>query len=281
MNIKQGGVLIDAFWDAMYKLNVFLDPHGNNILMALLVLFLGYFAARFIRYILSKILLSRKVDKTISVFVLNIAFIGMLTFVFVATLERLGVNTASFVVVLGAVGLAIGFALQSSLSNVASGFLLIIFRPFKLGDSIQGGGVEGIVEKIEVFTTTLITLDNKKVIVPNAKLMAENITNFSANTNRRVDITVGVSYADNIDKVREVLQSIVDADKRILKDPPPDILVGELANSSVNFAFRCWVKSEDYWDVFFANTEAVKKRFDEEGISIPFPQQDVHLFKTD
>jgi small conductance mechanosensitive channel len=207
----------------------------------------------------------------------HLLYIALIVFVVIASLAQLGIQTTSFIAVIGAAGLAIGLALQGSLSNFAAGFLMIIFKPFKAGDYIDGGGASGIVEKIEVFTTTIKTIDNKVVIIPNAKMMGDNITNYSAKETRRVDIDFGVSYSDDIDKVRTCIQSVIDADSRVLKDPPVSILVKELADSSVNFQLRAWVKGADYWNVYFDVVESVKKRFDKEGISIPFPQMDVHI----
>jgi len=191
------------------------------------------------------------------------------------------VQTTSFVAVVGAAGLTIGLALQGSLANFAAGILMIIFKPFKVGDYIEGGGVDGIVEEIGIFTTELKTFDNKKIIVPNAKLTSDNIINYTAREIRRVDIVASVSYSDDLDKVRKVLEDILAADEHVLKEPAPKIAVLELADSSVNFAVRPWVKTSDYWDVFFATQESIKKQFDAAGISIPFPQQDVHLYKVD
>ena len=207
------------------------------------------------------------------------AYIALLTFVVIAALAQLGIQTTSFIAIIGAAGLAVGLALQGALANFAAGFLMIIFRPFKTGHYIEGAGVAGVVEEIHVFTTQLRTPDNKTVIIPNAKLMGDNIINYSAKETRRVDLLIGVSYTDDLQKVRKVLQGILEKDDRVLKDPAPMIAVKEFADSSVNFVVRVWVKTENYWDVYFDTTENVKKRFDAEGISIPFPQRDVHLYE--
>jgi small conductance mechanosensitive channel len=204
-----------------------------------------------------------------------------MAFVIIAALGQLGVQTASLVAVLGAAGLAVGLALQGSLANFAAGLLLIIFKPFKVGDFIEGGGVSGVVEEVGIFTTMMNSPDNKKLVVPNAKMTSDNIVNYTAKQVRRVDLVAGVSYRDDLDKVKRVLGEILAADSRILKDPAPTVGVLALAESSVNLAVRPWVKTADYWDVFFATQESIKKRFDAEGISIPFPQQDVHLHKAD
>jgi len=251
---------------------------GLHLLYAIAILIIGRWIAMAIRGILRKMLTSRKVDLTIVSFVCSMVYIALMTFVVLAALSKLGVQTTSFVAVIGAAGLAIGLALQGSLANFAAGFLMVIFRPFKVGDFIEGAGTAGIVEEIQVFTTQLRTPDNKTIIIPNAKLTGDNITNYSAKETRRVEFVPGVSYSADIRKVKEVLQGIVNSDGRILKDPAPQIALGELADSSVNFVVRVWVKTSDYWDVFFDTMEKIKVRFDEEGIEIPFPQRDVHMY---
>jgi small conductance mechanosensitive channel len=175
--------------------------------------------------------------------------------------------------------LAIGLALQGSLANFAAGVLMIIFKPFKVGDLIEAGGVLGTVREISIFTTVVDTLDNRKTIVPNAKLTSDNITNYSANDTRRVDLTAGISYADDIDKARAAIQKVLSEVPGILENPAPDIFVSEMADSSVNFAVRPWCRPADYWGVYFGVTEGIKKCFDAENICIPFPQRDVHLYE--
>jgi small conductance mechanosensitive channel len=202
-----------------------------------------------------------------------------MTIVIIAALNQFGIQTASLIAIVGAAGLAIGLALQGSLANFAAGFLMLIFRPFKTGDYIEGAGTQGTVEEIHLFTIQLKTPDNKTVIIPNAKLMGDNIINYSAKDKRRVDLVIGVSYSDNLSKVRQVLEDVLSKDNRVLKDPAPTIAVMELGDNSVNFAVRPWAKTDDYWNVYFDLTEDIKKRFDAESISIPFPQRDVHLFE--
>jgi small conductance mechanosensitive channel len=214
-------------------------------------------------------------------FVSNLVYIGLLAFIVIAALGQLGIQTTSFIAVLGAAGLAIGLALQGSLSNFAAGFLLIIFRPFKVGDLIEGAGVLGVVEAIQIFTTQLKTADNKTVIVPNANLTADNIVNWTVKGTRRVDMVFGIGYEDDIDTARSLMADIIAEDERILKDPAPAIVVIELADSSVNFAVRPWVNVDDYWGVYCDLTEKIKKAFDANNISIPFPQRDVHLYQHD
>ena len=253
--------------------------YGLKVIAALAILFIGMWVAKSIRAIISRIMLKRSMDPIITSFVTNLCYVALMTFICIAALGQLGIATSSFVAVIGAAGLAIGLALQGSLSNFAAGFLLIIFRPFKKGDYVEAGGTAGVVDTINVFTTVLKTPDNKLVIVPNSKITGDNIVNYSALDTRRLDLTFGVSYTDDLDKVRSVIKQVADADARILKDPPVMIVVSELADSSVNFILRVWVKTSDYWGVKFDATEKVKKAFDASDISIPFPQRDVHLFQ--
>ena len=250
-----------------------------KVLAAIAIFIVGRWIAKGVRKAVTKMMTKRKADEAIVSFVGNLVYILLMTFICIAVLAKVDIQTGSFIAVIGAAGLAIGLALQGSLANFAAGFLLIIFRPFKVGDYIEGAGTSGFIEAIQVFTTQLRTPDNKVVIIPNAKLSGDNITNFSAKDTRRVDFVFGVSYSDDLKKVRQVLQSIIGSDDRILTDPESMIAVKELADSSVNFVVRVWVKPENYWDVFFDTTERVKERFDTESIGIPFPQRDVHLYE--
>jgi small conductance mechanosensitive channel len=252
--------------------------HAPGVVAAIVILIVGLWLAKLARRLISGLLTRRELDPIVAAFISSLAHIGLMAFVVIAALQKLGIPTTSFVAVIGAAGLAIGLALQSSLSNFAAGFLLIIFRPFTKGDYIEAGGTAGLVEEIQVFTTVLKTPDNKKVIVPNSGIMGGNITNYSALTTRRVDWVFGVSYNDDLDKVRASLQRVISADRRIHLDPPPIIAVNALADSSVNFAVRAWVDAAEYWDVFFAINESVKKTFDSEGITIPFPQREMHVY---
>jgi small conductance mechanosensitive channel len=204
--------------------------------------------------------------------------IALLVVVIIAAISQVGIETTSFIAIFGAAGLAVGLALQGSLSNFAAGVLIVLFRPYRIGDFIEAAGVAGTVEQVQILTTTMKTPDNKKIIVPNSQIMDSIITNYSANDTRRVDMVVGVSYSDDLDKVKKVLEELVSADERILKEPEYKIAVSELADSSVNFVVRPWVKTADYWSVMWDLTELIKKRFDNEGISIPFPQRDIHVY---
>lgn len=269
------------FTTVIENLKTFGALYGLKVLGAIAILAFGRIIAGFIKRIISKVLQRAKVEQTLITFLTNLIYVGLVAFIVIAALGKLGVQTTSFIAVLGAAGLAVGLALQGSLSNFAAGVLLIIFKPFKVGDFIEGGGSDGVVDEIGIFTTELKTVDNKKIIIPNAKLTGDNIINYTAMTSRRVDIVAGVSYTDDLDKVKEVLYQIIAEDVRVLKDPAPFVGVSELGDNSVNFTVRPWVKTEDYWGVFFDLQENIKKRFDKEGISIPFPQRDVHLFKAD
>jgi small conductance mechanosensitive channel len=253
--------------------------YGVKIVSALLVLMIGFWVAKMIKKGVVKVMGKRGVDPTLISFVSSLLFMVMKIFVIVAALEKLNIRTTSFIAILGAAGLAIGLALQGSLANFAAGVLMIIFKPFKLGDVIEAGGSVGSVLEIGIFTTILKSPDNKKMIVPNAQVTGGTITNINTFGTRRVDLVAGIGYGDDIDKAKSVLEGIIAADDRILKDPEPTIAVVELADSSVNFVVRPWTKSADYWGVYFDTTETIKKRFDEEGISIPFPQRDVHLYE--
>jgi small conductance mechanosensitive channel len=222
----------------------------------------------------------RKADDTLTKFAVSFTKIALMTFVIIAAIGALGVETTSFAAVIAAAGLAIGFALQGSLANFAAGVMLLVFRPFKAGDYIEAGGTSGAVESIQIFNTILRTPDNKRVIVPNNKVTGDNIVNYSAMDTRRIDLVFGIGYGDDIKKAKETLERILGEEERILKDPAPTVAVSELGDSSVNFVVRPWVATADYWGVYFALTEKVKLTFDEQGISIPFPQRDVHLFQA-
>ena len=220
------------------------------------------------------------VEATLIGFATNLTFTLLMTLVVISAVQKLGVPTTSFVAVVGAAGLAIGFALQGSLANFAAGVMVIIFRPFKAGDFVEAGGVSGTVEEVQIFATVLKTPDNKRVILPNSAITCGTITNYSTNDTRRVDLVFGIGYGDDIKKAKTVLEDILAQDARVLKDPAPTVAVSELADSSVNIVVRPWVKTPDYWSVHCDVTEAVKQRFDEERLSIPFPQRDIHLHQV-
>jgi small conductance mechanosensitive channel len=252
---------------------------GIKIATALAIFLVGKFVVRLVVSAIAKLMQKQEVDKTLETFICNLVRTALMVVVVIAAIGAIGIETTSFIAIFGAAGLAVGLALQGSLSNFASGVLIVLFRPYRVGDWIEAAGISGSVEQVQILTTILKTGDNKQIIVPNSQIMDSIITNYSANDTRRVDMVVGVSYSDDIDKVRETIMELIAADDRILAEPAPRIAVSQLADSSVNFIVRPWVKTSEYWDVLFDLTEAVKKRFDKEGISIPFPQQDVHLYK--
>lgn len=253
---------------------------GLNILIALAIFYVGRIVINIVVRGLRKVMQRQEVEKTLESFVCNLVRMALLVVVVIAAIGALGVETTSFIAIFGAAGLAVGLALQGSLSNFAAGVLIVLFRPYRVGDFIEAAGISGTVEQVQILTTILKTPDNKQIIVPNSQIMDSIITNYSAKETRRVELVIGVSYDDDLDKVRETIQELVDADERILKEPPCLIAVSALADSSVNFTVRPWVATENVWPVTFDLTEAIKKRFDEVGISFPFPQQDVHVYQA-
>lgn len=246
-------------------------------IIAIAIFVIGKWLARRITNLVKKAMVKAEMDETLISFLSNGVYMILMVCLVLAVLDFCGVKTTSFIAILGAAGLAVGLALQGSLSNFASGVLIIMFRPFKKGDFIDAGGVMGVVEGITILTTNMKTTDNKVIIVPNAQIMGGAITNFSAKETRRIDFVFGVGYDDDLKKVRQVLTEILEADERVLKDPAPTIGLSEMGDSSLNFVCRPWVKSEDYWQTFWDINERVKERFDEEGISIPYPQRDIHI----
>ena len=249
-----------------------------KVAIALVIFIIGKWVARKVTNLIKKGMAKSNMDETLISFLGNGVYMILMVCVILVTLDYLGVKTTSFVAILGAAGLAVGLALQGSLANFASGVLIIMFRPFKKGDAVDGGGVFGIVEEITILTTNMRTPDNKVIIIPNSQIMGGAITNFSTKPTRRVDMVFGCGYDDDIRKAKKVLEEILEADDRVLEDPAYTVGVNELADSSVNFVVRPWVNAADYWNVFFDTHETVKIRFDEEGLSIPYPQSDVHMF---
>ena len=262
-------------------MDLYVIPWGIKIALALVIFYVGRMVVAMVVRAVGKLLNSRGMDEILVSFLSSILRWVLLLFVIIAALSQLGINTTSLVALLGAAGLAIGLSLQSSLSNFASGVMLIIFRPFTKGDFVEAGGATGVVDSISIFTTTMTTPDNKEIIVPNGAILGNNITNYSARPTRRVDMVFGISYDDDIRKAKQLLEEIIAADDRVLPEPAPVIALGELADSSVNFLVRPWAKSEDYWGLLWDTTETVKLKFDEAGISIPYPQMDVHVDKSE
>ncbi|GLS26269.1 mechanosensitive ion channel family protein [Marinibactrum halimedae] len=250
-----------------------------KIILAVAIFVIGKWLAKSITRLMAKGLEKKGIESTLSFFVTNILYYLLIVVVIIAALGQLGIQTASFVAVIGAAGLAVGLALQGSLSNFAAGVMLILFRPCRVGDYVDVAGVSGTVKEISIFATTLLTVDNKTVIVANSAITSGNIVNYSTQSTRRVDFLFGVSYSADIKKVKSILLEVAQSDERVLKDKEVTCGVVELSDSSVNFVLRPWVKKEDYWGVYFDTMEAVKARLDQEGIEIPFPQMDVHLDK--
>lgn len=263
--------------DIEKMIDTYVIPWSINIAMAIVVFIVGRLIAKGLVNILKRVLVRAKVDSMLIEFIGSIANAALLLFVIIASLDRLGVNTTSLIAMLGAAGLAVGLALQGSLQNFASGVLLIIFRPFQVGDVIEAGGIIGKVEKLTIFNTVMLTPDNREIIVPNGAIYGGTITNISARATRRIDMVFGIGYGDDIKKARDIMVQVMESDTRVLKDPAPQVAVSELADSSVNFVVRPWVNAADYWDVKFELTEKIKMAFDAQGVSIPFPQMDVHM----
>ncbi len=261
------------------KVYELLTVYGLKVVAAIVIFIVGRWVAKAVSNFIKKLMTKSKSDGTLVSFVGNLSYVALLAFVIIAALNQLGIHTASFIAVLAAAGLAVGLALQGSLSNFAAGVLMIIFKPFKVGDYIEGGGTAGTVEEIQIFTTQLKSPDNKTIIVPNAKMLGDNITNYTVKGTRRVELVFGIGYDDDIDKARQVIEDIIAQDDRVMKDLAPEVVVAELANSSVNLKVRVWTTADDYWGFYFDTTETVKKQFDAEGISIPFPQRDIHIYE--
>ncbi len=252
-------------------------PYSVKIIIAIVIFAAGYLFARLIKALVKKAVKLGKTEPTVGLFVANLVYAVILAVVLAAALGEVGVQTASIVAVIGAAGLAIGLALQGSLSNLASGLIIVMQRLFLVGDYIEGGGVGGTVQEIRLFSTVLKTFDGRRVIVPNAKLTNDSIINYSVYPTRRVEVIVSVDYASDLAFVRQTALSILEGDERILPDPAPAVVVKNLGESGIDVAIRAWVKRENYWNVFFKLQENVKNQFDAAGISIPFPQRVVHL----
>ncbi len=252
--------------------------YGLNILGAVVILIVGYWAAGWLARLIRKSMSKTKIDEALVRFLGNVVYYAVLVFAVLAALGRLGIQTTSFVALIGAAGLAIGLALEGALSNFAAGILLLLFRPFKVGDAVDIAGHFGKVEEILLFSTVLVTPENRTVTIPNSQVTGSPIVNYTKKGLLRLDMVFGIGYGDDLLKAKGVLEDILRADSRVVSDPPPTVAVLELGDSSVNFAVRPYVKPADYWLVHFDITEQVKLRFDAEGISIPFPQRDVHLF---
>ena len=254
---------------------------GLRLFYAVLIIFVGRWVVKLLLKIIKSALEKTAVEETVRIFVANLLNTLLMVIIFIAAINQLGIETTSIIAMLGAAGLAIGLALQGSLANFAAGILIVMFRPYKVGDYIEAGSSGGTVLDIQIFSTVLKTPDNKVVVVPNGTIMDSSIINYTGQETRRVDIIASCGYDDDIDKVKDILKNILDQDERILEEPEPRIAVSELADNSINFIVRPWVKSSDVLGVKYSILEQIKKRFDAEGISIPYPQRDVHIYNHD
>ena len=261
--------------------NDYIVPWAINIVMALAVFIIGRLVISIILAVINKLLGKTKMDSMLVNFVMSIMYALLLLFVIVASLDQLGVNTSSLIALVGAAGLAIGLSLQDFLKNFAAGVMLVVFRPFREGEFVEVNGISGTAERITIFNTIMRTGDGREVTIPNGPIYGNVITNFSRRDTRRVDMVFGIGYDSDLLKAKAILKEIVETDERVLSEPAPLVAVQELADSSVNFVVRPWAKTSDYWDVYRDTMEKVKLRFDAEGISIPFPQMDVHLIKEE
>lgn len=278
LNVVDG---INGAGDWLVKNQDLLIQYAVNIVAAIVILIIGSIVARVVGNALNRVMKLRGIDATVADFLSAIVRYGVLAFTFIAVLGRVGVQTTSVIAVLGAAGLAVGLALQGSLSNFAAGVLLVIFRPLRVGEYVDLGGVAGTVDQVQIFSTTLRTADNKTIVVPNGKIIAGNIINYSREPNRRVDIVVGVAYNADIDVVKKVLGDVIAADKRIMHAKGVTVRLNEMAPSSLNFVTRSCTTNAEYWNVYFDLMENFKRALDAHNIGIPFPQMDVHLYRTE
>lgn len=261
------------------KMSEYFVSYGFNVVGAILIVIVGRWLAGIVAKLVEQLMVRANIEKTLASFARNVTYSGFFVFVIIAALNKLGVETTSLIAIIGAAGLAVGLALQGSLSNFAAGIILVVFKPFKVGDFIEAGGTMGTVVELQIFNTILNHPDNRRIVVPNSKVTSDNISNFSAIDKRRIDLVFSISYSDDIKKAKETLEKIVSLDPRVLKDPKPLIAVSALADSSVNLVCRPWVKPGDYWNVYFDTLEKGKVDLEKNGITIPFPQRDVHMYQ--
>ncbi|MFQ5512024.1 MAG: mechanosensitive ion channel family protein [Candidatus Krumholzibacteriia bacterium] len=266
---------------ALEQLIPYVTTYGLKVIGAILILIIGRFVAGVVRRVVNRLLGRAKVDASIISFACSLSYALVLTFAVLASLAKFGVETTSFVAVLGAAGFAIGFALQGSLANFAAGVLVLILKPFRVGDFVEAAGVAGSVKEISLFSTVLHTGDNVRIVVPNGKMYGDVIKNYSSNATRRIDLVVGIGYDSPVGQARDILNEIISGSERVLADPAPTVALAELADSSVNFVVRPWVKREDYWTARWDLLETIKEKFDAAGIEIPFPQRTVHMVRPD
>ena len=266
-----------ALQQGMESMVPYITRYGLQVIGAVVILVVGWLASKIAARLVRGGLQRAKADPALIGFVSSMVSVAVLAFTVIAALAKFGIQTTSFIAVLGAAGLAVGLALQGSLSNFAAGVMILIFRPIRIGDLVEAGGYLGRISEIGIFVTTMNTLDNQRVIIPNSVITGNVINNVNGNGTRRVDMTAGISYGDNMSKAKTILAGILDEHPKVLKDPAPTVAVKELGDSSVNFVVRPWVEAADYWDVWFDVTQKIKEEFDAQGVSIPFPQRDVHM----
>ncbi len=264
-----------ALWQKILELAT---SYGIKLILAIIVLIIGLRIIKSLTKGLTRLLRKSDVSESLIPFLRSLTSVGLRVLLFISVLGMVGVEMTSFIAVLGAAGLAVGLSLQGTLQNFAGGVIILLFKPYKVGDYIETQGYAGTVKEIQIFTTVMHTPDNKVIIIPNSPIATGSLINYSAQETRRVDFKFGIGYGDDIEKAKKVLNDIVNNHEKVIKEPAPFVRVVELADSSVNFAVRAWAKSSDYWDIYFDITEQVKKTFDKEGISIPYPQSDVHIY---
>ena len=271
MDFKNFSMNEDTFTDLWVN-------YGMKAVYAIVILIVGFWIVKAIANGLKKIMMKRSVDETLQPFLISLVKITLKVLVVITVMTMIGIQMTSFIAIIGAAGLAVGFALQGTLQNFAGSVMILIFKPFVVGEFIEAMGYKGVVKEIQIFITILLTPDNQTVILPNGPLSNSSIKNYTRQNKRRVDLVFGISYTDDMGKARDIIMEVIKTNDKILPDPAPFVAVGELGDSSVNLYTRPWVKTEDYWSVYFFMHEEVKKAFDQNGISIPFPQRDVHMY---
>jgi len=270
---------MEKFQQVIENLYTLAARYGIKLVLAIVVLIVGLMVIKWITRAMVKVMKKRNVNESLIPFLKSLANILLKAMLIISVMGMVGIQMTSFIAVLGAAGLAVGLALQGTLQNFAGGVMILLFKPYEVGNFIEAQGFMGTVKEIQIFTTHLLTPDNRKVIIPNSPLATGSITNFSAMPTRRIDFSFGIGYSDDIDKAKAILLKMAEKDERVLKEEnPPSVMVEALADSSVNLKLRIWLKAEDYWDVTFDFTESAKKQFDAANISIPFPQRDVHVY---
>ncbi len=256
----------------------YIITYGGQLVLAILTLIIGFWVIGKVTRALKKVFQVKHIDETLQPFLVGMLNYTLKILLAISVMTMIGIQMTSFIAILGAAGLAVGMALSGTLQNFAGGVMLLILKPFKKGDFIEAQGYKGTVNEIQIFSTILKTPDNKIIFIPNGGLSTSSLINYSRETDRRVDFSFGIGYGDDIDKAKSIIKQVIDSHDKIFKDPAPFIVVGELADSSVNITTRVWTKGADYWEVYFYMNEMVKKEFDKQGVSIPFPQRDVHIY---